>query len=299
MFVERTEYNNVITVKLVVPTACNAHCGFCYNKDKNFCNHDKEEFLNHFIDSFLNLYNEINGKNPISLDITGGEPTLDIELFRKIMEKLRDNDIPSKVCRITLTTNGLHLLECAPFMTGVVNYVNISVHDYNMERRRKIFGIKNVLYTNNYYEIVETLKSLGITTSASAVIHKQIENFHEWRDNFISWAKAIGFIAVRFRCDVFWEKSEWFDCYIMQAVSDPQFKVLVHEETTDSYWCRLRMEDKFRVFFLHGVLDTSLKTKGIEYVIDTNGHCYCDYYRNTPIEEYEYEIGKIYDWVEE
>lgn len=300
MFVERKEYNNVITVKLVVPTGCNAKCSFCYNKDKKFCERDKEEFLTHFIDSFLELYNKIDGKNPISLDITGGEPTLDIDLFCKIMERLQENDIPSKVCRITLTTNGKHLLECAPFMAGIVNYVNISVHDFHLERRREIFGLDYSIPTSiDYAKMIEALNIFGITVSASAVIHKRIPNFRRWRDDFIVWAKSLGFIAIRFRCDVFWNEAEWFDCYITQAITDPKFQVLVHEETPDSYWCRLRMEDKFRVFFLHGVLDTSLKTKGIEYVIDTNGKCYCDYYRNTPIEKYEYEIGKIYDWVEE
>lgn len=59
----------------------------------------------------------------------------------------------------------------------------------------------------------------------------------------------------------------------------------------------LNRKDKMRVFFLHGVLDTSIKTKGIEYVIDTDGHCYCDYYRRTKIEDYQYEVGKIYDAV--
>ena len=55
----------------------------------------------------------------------------------------------------------------------------------------------------------------------------------------------------------------------------------------------------FRIFMLHGVLDTSILTKGIEYVIAQNGHGYCDFYMKTPIENYQYEIGKIYDYKNE
>ena len=48
-----------------------------------------------------------------------------------------------------------------------------------------------------------------------------------------------------------------------------KFDTINYEKTTDSHWCRLRRKDGMRVFFLHGVLDTSILTKGIEYVIDT------------------------------
>ena len=127
---------------------------------------------------------------------------------------------------------------------------------------------------------------------------KKIPNFVKWRDFFIDWAKDVGFISVRFRCDVFWNDSDVFDSYLTESMSEiDKFDVIDYENTTDSHWCRLRRKDKMRVFFLHGVLDTSIKTKGIEYVIDTDGHCYCDYYRRTKVEDYQYEVGKIYDAV--
>lgn len=89
-----------------------------------------------------------------------------------------------------------------------------------------------------------------------------------------------------------------FDSYLIESMNEAdKFDVIDYENTTDSHWCRLRRKDKMRVFFLHGVLDTSIKTKGIEYVIDTDGHCYCDYYRRTKVEDYQYEVGKIYDAV--
>ena len=81
------------------------------------------------------------------------------------------------------------------------------------------------------------------------------------------------------------------------GLKQDDYTIIDHEETPDSHWCRLRRYDKFRVFFLKGVLDTSLLTKGIEYVIADDGICYCDFYKRTKMEDCRYEIGKIYDLV--
>lgn len=297
MFIERKNYNKVITIKLVIPNGCNAKCPFCYNKDKDLkC--DKTSFIENFIPSLNNIITQIGNKNPISVDITGGEPTLDADFFIRVLKKLKEYDIKSKVLRTTLTTNGYRLDEVIPYLEGVIDYVNISVHSFRLAERYEIMGMKSdTLY--DYYTLVKRLKDIGIDTSASAVIYKDIPNFNFWRDDFIFWAKANGFKALRFRCDVFWNETEKFDNYLLSAKYDNRFDVITYEKTTDSHWLRLREKSTgFRVFFLHGVLDTSLLTKGIEYVIDTDGKCYCDYYRNTPIEEYEYEIGKIYDYYE-
>ena len=84
IFVERNEYNNVITVKIVVPTGCNAKSTFCYNNDKDMtCN--KKVFLSNFMISLIDILNKIGNKNPVSIDITGGEPTLDVPLIKEIL----------------------------------------------------------------------------------------------------------------------------------------------------------------------------------------------------------------------
>lgn len=294
-YVERKDYNKVITIKLVMPCGCNAKCPFCYNKDKD-TSYNKQQFLDNFIDSLDDIIARIGDKNPISVDITGGEPTLDPELLTKVLIKLKDYNIKSKVLRVTMTTNGIHLKEVIPHMSGVIDYVNISVHDWRPIRRKEILGF---CFTGvEYTEMIKQLNNIGVTVSACAVIHNKVSNFPQWRDFFIDWAKEVGFVAVRFRCDVFWNRSELFDSYLLDSMNDTkQFDVISYENTTDSHWCRLRRKDKMRVFFLHGVLDTSIKTKGIEYVIDNDGCCYCDYYKRTKIEDYNFEIGKIYDAV--
>ena len=294
-YIERKNYNKVITVKLVIPGGCNAKCPFCYNKDKDMsC--DKQQFLDNFIESLDDIITRIGDKNPISVDITGGEPTLDSEYLSKVFIKLKEFNIKSKVLRVTMTTNGTHLKEVIPYMKDVVDYVNISIHDWRPLRREEILGF--CFNGIDYKDMIQQLNNIGITVSACAVIFKKIPNFVKWRDFFIDWAKDVGFIAVRFRCDVFWNDSDVFDSYLAESMSEAdKFDVIDYENTTDSHWCRLRRKDKMRVFFLHGVLDTSIKTKGIEYVIDTDGYCYCDYYKRTKIEDYQYEVGKIYDAV--
>lgn len=297
MFLERTDYNKVITVKLVIPGGCNAKCPFCYNKDKEItCN--KTQFLENFITSLDSLLNKIGNKNEVSVDITGSEPTLDYEFLIQVLNKLREYNIKSRVLRTTMTTNGINLNKVIPYLEGVIDYVNISIHNYYKDARVEIMG--EAFKEIDYNILVARLKEIGIDTSASAVIYKDIPNFNLWRDTFIFWVQINGFKALRFRCDVFWKDAEIFDNYLLSAKYDNRFDVITYEKTTDSHWLRLREKNTgFRVFFLHGVLDTSLLTKGIEYVIDDDGKCYCDYYKRTPIENYEYEIGKIYDKMED
>lgn len=118
----RENYNKVITVKLVIPSGCNAHCVFCYMHDPKMCmQYDRQAFLDHMIPSLEHILREIGSQNPVSLDITGNEPTYDVDLLREVLRKLRDFEISRKVCRVTMTTNGLNLLQVVPDLAGVVN----------------------------------------------------------------------------------------------------------------------------------------------------------------------------------
>ena len=142
VYVERTDYNKVISIKLMIPGTCNAKCTFCYMKDykSSVLKNQKDEFLNNYLSSLNKIISEIGDKNPISLDITGNEPTFDIKFLQKVLTQLKEENIKNKVQRITMTTNGFHLKEIIPYLEGVVDYVNISVHDYRLDERRAIVG---------------------------------------------------------------------------------------------------------------------------------------------------------------
>ena len=293
-YIERKDYDSKIRIKLVIPSGCNARCKFCYMKNyEDKMKNNKEEFLNNFINSLDFLLKSIDDREKISLDITGNEPTYDIELLKSVLDKLKKFNIQSKVSRVTITTNGLNLEKVCGFFKGVINYVNISIHHYNKKTREKIFGCKT-LDRDDYKNIIEKLKQDEITTSAICVVYKDIYNFSTFNNNFINWCKQLGFISLRYRNNVFWKKT-MFPFYMHQTLMDSDFEIIQYEETPDSNWCRLRMRDGFRVFFLKGVEDTNLVCKGIEYVISDDGKAYADFFKRERIEDYKFEIGKIYD----
>ena len=215
------------------------------------------------------------------------------ELLIKVLNMLKQYNIQDKVSRVTFTTNGFNLLKVIPYFKNVINYVNISMHHYNQEERNKIFKT-NTPSNYDYKLMVDKLADIGIKTSSTCVTYKSIENFKKFMNIYISFCKEIGFVSVRFRDNVFWKDSQ-FDIYMNLALNDDQFEVIQCENTSDSKWCRLKMKDKFRVFFLHGVKDTSSVSKGIEYVIADDGKCYTDFYKKESIENYKLLIGKIYD----
>lgn len=292
-WVKRTEYNKVISLKLIIPGSCNAKCVFCYMNDKKLnLKETKKEFLDNFINSINQFLKELEDKNPVSLDITGNEPTLDVSFLGKVLTLLKESGVQRKFTRVTLTTNGVHIEEIIPYLKDVVDYVNLSVHDYREDERKKIMGIS---VFPSYAPIIKKLNDIGITVSCVSVLYKPVINFQEWFSNFVDWCKEQGFISLRFRWNVFWDESETFENYMDIGMHNSDYQIINHENTPDSHWCRLRRYDGFRVFFLKGVLDTSECTKGIEYVIAEDGQCYCDFYKKTKLEDYEFKVGEIYD----
>lgn len=166
-YIERVDYNKVITVKLVIPGWCNAHCSFCYMKDyKEVPNGSKEDFLKNYLNSLQRVLDGIDNKNPISLDITGNEPTFDPDFLKIILKQLKEFDVQNKVQRVTITTNGFRLKEVIPYFKDVINYVNISVHDYDLYERQKIMGFKTFT-DQEYADRIRELKDIGITTFCS------------------------------------------------------------------------------------------------------------------------------------
>lgn len=79
-----------------------------------------------------------------------------------------------------MTTNGAHLKEVIPYMKDVVDYVNISIHDWQPIRREEILGF--CFNRIDYKDMIQQLNDIGITVSACAVIFKKIPNFVKWRD---------------------------------------------------------------------------------------------------------------------
>ena len=296
-YIYRQNFDNSITIKLVIPGSCNANCSFCYNKHSNKMEIGTAELKQQWLDNFLlsleRIVLKIDGKQPISIDITGNEPTLDTDFFIQVMHKLRSFSLKDEISRVTCTTNGIGLKEVAPFMKGVVNYVNISVHDYDQKRRNKIFG--TYFPTDKDYEdAIQVLLDNKIHTSAISVIHNEINDFSSWRDNFIKWADRIGFVSLRFRHNVYYDNNSFLN-YMNDTISDERFYTIQKEDTPDSNWCQLTTKDGFLVFFLKGVIDTYAVSPGIEFIVHDDGKAYADFNKTVPFDEYSFPIGYVFD----
>ena len=290
----RENYDNLITIKLVLPGTCNAKCKFCYNKYieemKLGSKEMKETFFNKFLISLEKIVLKVDGKQRISLDITGNEPTLDTDFFIQVIHKLRNFSLKDSITRVTCTTNGIGILKVAPYMNGVVNYVNISVHDYDYKRRSNIFGTYFPT-DDDYKKIVKSLLDNDISVTAVSVIHKKIDNFSVWRDQFISWALKIGFVGLRFRYDAYdTDDNNLFLDYMNQTIQDNNYYVIQKENAFDSIWCMLSYKSNFLVYFLYflnGGVNTYDSSPGIEFVIHDDGEAYADFNKTVLFDDYK------------
>lgn len=296
-YIYRKDFDNAITIKLVIPGACNANCSFCYNKHSNQMEKSTTDLKQKWLESFLialeQIVVKIGTKQPISIDITGNEPTLDVDFFIKVLHKLRSFSLRSNISRITCTTNGVNIKKVAPFMNGIINYVNISVHDYNQERRNAIFG-SYYPSDEDYKENVQILLDNSINSSAVAVIDRKIENFSNFRDEFIEWAEDIGFVSLRFRHNVYSDGNAFLS-YMNETISNNQFFTIQKEDTPDSNWCQLSTPNGFMLFFLKGVVDTYQVSPGIEFIVHDDGKAYADFNKTIPFGKYKFPIGYVFD----
>lgn len=259
-----------LSVKIVLPCYCQAKCPFCFNKQTiNTQSHDYNEFfsnLNHTLDMIFKNIKE----REITLDITGNEPTFDIEVFKKLMDILKK--YKSKTKKIVLTTNGFKLKKCIINMIRIVDIVNISVHHYNFEKRKKIFGTSQIPSDEQLKEIVQILKEKGITSTAVTVLYKKIDNFKLYYEKFKNWAIDIGFKDVRMRSN-FCKKEVFFNEIIENKMGDEKLDI-VEGLTTKIIFDR---KNNFKTYIFKGVLDLTKYNIGAELVIDDDGKCYVDY----------------------
>lgn len=293
----RKEYDGVISVKLVIPSYCQAKCKFCFMNGYKDMKHDYDEFISNFLNSLTEIIIANNDKQLISLDITGNEPTFNPNLLKIVCDKLRTYKYLNKITRCVLTTNGFMLKDVISYLAGVVNYVNISTHHYNLNERRNIFGTWKIPTDDELIEIIAKLSEIGISTSTVSVIYKDIEDFSKFVNNYIDWAKKIGFYSIRFRGDCATDEfAPTFNKYISKIISDNRYLVIEDNISNDSHWCRIIDKGNGYLFYmLQGVANTYEVSRGIEYIINDDGKPYLDYYKQHPFCENDLPMNYIFD----
>lgn len=266
----RDGHGSGLSVKIVLPCYCQAHCPFCFN-NLTICTqkHNYEEFFSNLSDSLDLIFNNIDNR-PISLDITGNEPTFDVEVFSKLMDVI--SKYKPNTQKVVLTTNWFKLWTCLQYMKNVVDIINISVHHYDYEKRKQIFWTSLIPDDNDLKSIIKILKDDGIICTAVAVLYQYIENFKEFYNNFMLWAVDLGFKDIRMRSnfcandkfidDIIDTKFEIDDVNILSALT---MKIITDKETG------------FQTYILKGVEDLTKYVIWAELVIDDDWKCYIDY----------------------
>jgi pyruvate-formate lyase-activating enzyme len=280
VIVERTPYFN-FSIKLVIPSGCNMNCPFCFNiLNRETAKHDLDNFKRNFMTSLLNLVECVRKHSPnrtISLDITGNEPTLDVNLMIYVLGEIKKHrDLFNTV---VLTSNGTHIIDLASCMNGVVDIVNISVHHYDEEKRKECFGIKrkNILTYEYYSNIVRVLKTEGIKVTAVSVLYKELDMpFKEFIGNFTEWCKCLGFNDLRIRSN-FYSKDSFFLNYLNDE------NIIGFTNVAKGLVTKKLSHNKFEITMLMGVESLIGHVIGVEAVVDDDGLAYLDYGKKYPI----------------
>lgn len=250
-------HGNTLSVKIVVPTTCQANCDFCFNnyttetQKKNF-----DKFLYNLKGSLEVIKKSLNNRK-ITIDITGGEPTFTNRLY-ELLEILKPFKSERILDRIVLTTNGFKLL-CYNTLDPV-DIVNVSIHDYRYPNRQSIF--KTRLIPND-----EDLKKIckRFNTTAVAVCEKD-DDFENFIINFANFSKATGFKNARIRTNYLTDGDVFYKSFVGYEI--------IHCSGLDK---KLLTIDGFSVNLYRGVKDLTECVIGSEIVIDDDGLMYLDY----------------------
>ena len=272
------EHGNNLSVKIVVPSYCQAKCSFCFNNlTKDTQKHEYGIFLENLDNSLEMITNNITERG-ITLNITGNEPTFNMFLLMKIMNHLKL--YRSKVNRIILSTNGFRIYDSTEYLADIVDIVNISLHHYDYHERKKIFGTQSIPNDEDLKKIVNNLKDNSISATAVSVLYKDIGDFKHFYDKFTNYAKDLGFKDVRIRSN-YCSNDKFIDDYLkidfpnqnINELPGLTTKIIVDEKTG------------FETRFLKGVPDLTEYVLGRELVIDDDGKCYIDYNKRYLLDE--------------
>lgn len=270
-------HGHILSIKIVMPTYCQANCDFCFNKlTRNTQQHNKILFKNNIIKSLDEIFSTIKNRK-ISLDITGGEPTFNPIFFKEIMDilKVYKDSYKDRISKIVLTTNGYKLYDCIKSMIGVVDIVNISLHKSSYNNRIEIFKTKMIPTDNDLKLINNYLKENGIKTTGVFVINKEC-SFKYIVNKYADFGKKVGFEDIRIRIDFTTENS------LVKNLFDVKFddEVVFYQKGLDSKFIKI---NDYPVNIYRGVPSLIDYVIGVEMIIDDDGKIYLDYNKEYPL----------------
>lgn len=271
-------HGHTLSIKIVMPCYCQANCEFCFNKQTiNTQKHNWNEFIENLNKSLDNIFKNVHNRK-ISLDITGNEPTFNINQFAEFMMVLHQYKIKyhDKIDKIVLTTNGFHLYECIPYMENVVDIVNISLHNSDYNTRMNIFKTKYIPSNEDLKDIIKKLNNINITVTSVAVVYFET-NIKYFVTNFSKFSEETGFKDARIRIN-FTTDNKYIRNQFYNKIDDS-------EEIVDLKGLSVKYLDfnGYKTNIYLGVTDLIDYVIGVELVIDDNGLTYIDYNKRYPV----------------
>ena len=273
----RDPWYSVLSVKLVLPSKCQANCAFCYNKHGGYGRQVASTVdYTAMVNALLAVMRIALGR-PISVEITGGEPTSDPYALDKLLDTMAMGGINrnDQVKRITMTSNGYHLYECMSGLVGKVKYVNLSLHSTDFEERTKIFGTRNIPNNEEIVILTEEAAREGIDMSGVFVVDDFSMDMEKF-DSTNAWCEKHGLVATRWRSNVFEKNKVGVKEFAEKLTDNPLYKLVVYEEAADSCYAILTRNGSHLVYLLDGVEDSTQTSLGVSVVIRGDGKMFHD-----------------------
>lgn len=116
---------NIPQVIFEVTSACNLRCEYCcygdgYNTFKNRLSGTLDfktaKIVLNFLQEKMLTINNISTQTPFVISFYGGEPLLNINLIKEIVEYSNNLKLPQRIKKYSLTTNATHLAENIDFL---------------------------------------------------------------------------------------------------------------------------------------------------------------------------------------
>lgn len=277
-YVYRKNFDGEISIKLVIPNKFNAI--------------SKQNSLDNFFLSLEQIMLKINDKQEVSLEIIGDDPLIDPEFFIKVLHKLREFCLLYKFNEISCTTNGIFIKKVAPFMSGIIDYINILISNYNQAVRNEEILETYSLSDNDYKEVVKILLDNNVHAFVTSIINKKFYNFKKFRNRFIRWANNVGFVGIKF-INKSYKNEDIFLKYMDDSMKDDKFFII--EKESIPYRCQLSTKDGFLVFFSNNVIDNYTVSPGIEFFVHDDAKIYADSNKKVPLENYAFPVGYVFD----
>lgn len=150
---------------------CNANCSFC-----EYHSYDNEIFD---VDKLGYIIKNIHQKADIGkINFTGGEPTINMEIFDSIFHSIQNNIDKKRKPEITLNTNGIHLAQILPY-AYFLDSIGLSRHHYNDNINKKIFRTTSIATKDEILEFQSKVENKKLIQLRCNLITGYIDSYEE------------------------------------------------------------------------------------------------------------------------